>query len=81
MGQFSTSTRVIFACRFTNRKGIQPWIQLVALSFLEPFVLDEDHWSLVTMWMGETSIFKRLFSVNKVAKLLESRKSSVLLLR
>lgn len=66
---------------YFNRKGIQPWIQLVALSLLEQFVLKEDHWSLVTMWMGETSIFKRLFSVNKVAKLLASRKSSVLLLR
>ena len=66
---------------YFNRKGIQPWIQLVALSLLEQFVLKEDHWSLVTMWMGETSIFKRLFSVNKVGKLLESRKSSVLLLR
>jgi len=67
--------------RYFNRKGIQPWIQLVALSSLEAFILEEDHWSLVTMWMGETSIFKRLFSVNKVAKLLKSRKSSVLLLR
>ncbi|MBU4278117.1 MAG: universal stress protein [Proteobacteria bacterium] len=66
---------------YFNGKGIQPWIQLVALSYLEPFILEQDHWSLVTMWMGETSIFKRLFSVNKVAKLLESRKSSVLLLR
>ncbi|MCB2190623.1 MAG: universal stress protein [Deltaproteobacteria bacterium] len=66
---------------YFNRKGIQPWVQLVALSSLEQFVLKEDHWSLVTMWMGESSIFKRLFSVNKVAKLLESRKSSVLLLR
>ena len=67
--------------RYFNRKGIQPWIQLVALSSLESFILEEDHWNLVTMWMGETSIFKRLFSVNKVAKLLESRNSSVLLLR
>ncbi len=67
--------------RYFNRKGIQPWVQLVALSSLEEFILKEDHWSLVTMWIGETSIFKRLFSVNKVAKLLQSRKSSVLLLR
>jgi nucleotide-binding universal stress UspA family protein len=66
---------------YFNRKGLQPWIQLVELSSLEPFILEQDHWSLVTMWMGETSIFKRLFSVNKVAKLLKSRKSSVLLLR
>ena len=67
--------------RYFDRKVIQPWIQLVAPSSLEPFLLEEDHWSLVTMWMGETSIFKRLFSVNKVAALLNSRKSSVLLLR
>jgi len=67
--------------RYFNRKGIQLWVQLVALSSLEQFILEEDHWSLVTMWMGEKSIFKRLFSVNKVAKLLQSRKSSVLLLR
>lgn len=67
--------------RYFNRKGIQPWIQMVALSSLEEFILKEDHWSLVTMWIGETSIFKRLFSVNKVAKLLQSRRSSVLLLR
>jgi nucleotide-binding universal stress UspA family protein len=67
--------------KYFNRKGIQPWIQMVEQSSLEQFILKEDHWSLVTMWMGETSIFKRLFSVNKVAKLLKSRKSSILLLR
>ncbi|MBW2363691.1 MAG: universal stress protein [Deltaproteobacteria bacterium] len=62
-------------------KNIQPWIELVEISCLEKFISQENQWSLVTMWMGEKSIFEKIFHSSKVKTLLKNSRSSVLMLR
>jgi len=62
-------------------KNIQPWIELVEISGLDNFVSQKGQWSLIAMWMGEKSIFEKIFQSSKVKTLLKNSISPVLLLR
>ena len=62
-------------------KHIQPWIELVEISDLDKFISQQNQWGLVTMWMGEKSIFEKVFHSSKVRTLLKNSRSPVLLLR
>lgn len=62
-------------------KNIQSWIELVEISDLDKFISQTNQWSLITMWMGEKSVFEKIFHSSKVKTLLKNSRSSVLLLR
>lgn len=77
----SVENKLDWLLRYFLGKDIQPWLQVVALADLERFILEEDHWSLITMWLGTSSMMERIFSKDKVARLLNSSRASILLLR
>ena len=77
----SVQTKLGMLQSYYLSRRIQPWIELVELSDLEAFIAGENRWSLIAMWMGKQSVFRRIFFDSKVEKLISNSRSSVLLLK
>ncbi len=73
--------KLAWLINYYSARKIFPCIELVELRHLEAFVARRARWGLMAMWMGKKSILERVFSGNKLSRLLKANESSVLLLR
>lgn len=62
-------------------RNIRAWIQLVDASSLESFMGQAAQKDLVALWMGKQSFLDKIFSRQRLSKLIATAKSSVLVLR
>ncbi len=62
-------------------RNIRAWIQLVEAPSLETFIGQAAQKDLVALWMGKQSFLDKIFSRQRLSKLIATAKSSVLVLR
>ncbi len=62
-------------------RSIRAWIQLVDASSLESFIGQAAQKDLVALWMGKQSFLNKIFSRQRLSKLIATAKSSILVLR
>ncbi len=67
--------------RYYHERGIDPWIELVDIAFLDSFIAQEARWGLMALWMGKQSILEKALPRSKVNKLIKGSDASVLILR
>lgn len=67
--------------RYYRARGLEPWVELVEISSLDPFISQEAQWGLMALWMGKKSMLEKLFPRGKVGRLIKASESSVLILR
>ncbi len=66
---------------YYHERGIDPWIELVDIDFLDSFIAKEARRGLMALWMGKQSILEKAFPRSKVNKLIKGSDTSVLILR
>jgi nucleotide-binding universal stress UspA family protein len=67
--------------RYYHERGIDPWIEMVDIAFLDSFVARDARWGLMALWMGKQSILEKAFPKSKLDKLIKRSDASVLILR
>ncbi len=67
--------------RYYQERGIDPWIELVDIAYLDSFIAKEARRGLMALWMGKQSILEKAFPRSKVNKLIKGSDASVLILR
>jgi len=74
--------RMIELLRYYNDRQISAWIKLLDSDDVKDYVTDSSREAIVALWMGgKQSLIQRIFSRSLVDKLLETTKSSLLILR
>jgi nucleotide-binding universal stress UspA family protein len=74
-------TRMVELLKYYNEKEIGAWVKLIDSQDLKEYVTLSSRDSIVALWMGKESLIKKLFSISTVDKLLETTRSSLLILR
>ena len=67
--------------RYYLARDIEPWIELVEISYLDSYIARETNRRLVALWMGKKSIIEKVLPRSKVSRLIKGSDSSVLILR
>ena len=68
--------------KYYNDLGISAWIKLLESKDVKDYVTQSSRKAIVALWMGgKESLLKKLFSRSMVDKLLETTRSSLLILR
>jgi nucleotide-binding universal stress UspA family protein len=67
--------------RYYHDRGIDPWIEVVDIAFLDSFIAEKAQEGLMALWMGKQSILEKAFSKSQVGKLIKGSDTSVLILR
>jgi nucleotide-binding universal stress UspA family protein len=67
--------------RYYHERGIDPWIEVVDIAFLDSFIAEKAREGLMALWMGKQSILEKAFSKSQVGKLIKGSDTSVLILR
>jgi nucleotide-binding universal stress UspA family protein len=67
--------------RYYHDRGIDPWVQLVDIAFLNAFIAEKAKEGLMALWMGKQSILEKAFPKSQVSQLIKGSDSSVLILR
>jgi len=74
--------RMVDLLRYYNDRKINAWIKLINCKDVKDFVTNSSKEAIVALWMGgEQSLLKKLFSRTMVDKLLETTRSSLIILR
>ena len=74
--------RMVELLRYYNDRKINTWVKLISSQDVKDFVFSVSQKAIVALWMGgKQSLIKKLFSHKMVDKLLETTKSSLLILR
>ena len=79
--QNEMETRMIDLLKYYNEREIGAWVKLIDSDDLNEYVTASSREGIVALWMGKESLLKKLFSLSMVDKLLETTKSSLLILR
>ncbi len=75
-------SRMIELLRYYNDREINTWVKVINSDDVKSYVTDASREAIVALWMGgKQSLIKKLFSRSMVDKLLETTKSSLLILR
>ena len=67
--------------RYYTKQKIRARVTTVDVSMLDEFIREAAERSLIALWMGHQSLLSQIFSQNRVAKLVRTANSSVLILR
>jgi hypothetical protein len=67
--------------RYYTARKISAWIKLVSLDTLEEYVARASREGMIGLWIGKKSLLKKIFSRDLVGRLVNSSRSSVLILR
>ncbi len=74
--------RMVELLRYYNDREISAWVKLIDSEDVKDYVTNSSREAIVALWMGgKQSLIKKLFSRSMVDKLLETTKSSLLILR
>lgn len=74
--------RMVTLLRYYNDREISAWVKLIDSEDVKNYVTDSSREAIVALWMGgRQSLIKKLFSRSMVDKLLETTKSSLMILR
>ena len=74
--------RMVELLRYYNDREISSWVKLIDSENVKDYVTNSSREAIVALWMGgKQSLIKKLFSRSMVDKLLETTKSSLLILR
>ena len=74
--------RMVELLRYYNDREISAWVKLIDSKDVKDYVTNSSREAIVALWMGgKQSLIKKLFSRSMVDKLLETTKSSLLILR
>ncbi len=74
--------RMVTLLRYYNDREISAWVKLIDSEDVKSYVTDSSREAIVALWMGgRQSLIKKLFSRSMVDKLLETTKSSLMILR
>ncbi|MFW6080890.1 MAG: universal stress protein [Desulfosalsimonas sp.] len=65
---------------YTDR-GVKAWVRLVDSASLKSFVAQAEKNNLLALWMGKESLLDRIFSRQRLADMVKSAESSILILR
>lgn len=79
--QNAMESRMIDLLKYYNDRNVGAWVKLIDSGDLNEHVTNASREGLVALWMGKESLLKKLFSMSMVDKLLESTRSSLLILR
>jgi nucleotide-binding universal stress UspA family protein len=79
--QNEMETRMIDLLKYYNDREIGAWVKLIDSDDLNEYVTASSREGMVALWMGKESMLKKLFSLSMVDKLLETSRSSLLILR
>lgn len=74
-------TRMVELLKYYNERQIGAWVTLIDSSDVKNYVASFSGHSIVALWMGKESLIKKLFTPSMVDRLLETTKSSLLILR
>ncbi len=75
-------SRMVDLLRYYNDKEISAWVKVINSEDVKDFVTTSSREAIVALWMGgKQSLIKKLFSRSLVDKLLETTKSSLMILR
>jgi len=73
--------RMVHLLKYYNDLEINAWLKLIDAGDIEDYVIQSSREAIVALWMGKQSLIKKLFSHSMVDKLLETTRSSLLILR
>jgi hypothetical protein len=75
-------SRMVELLRYYNDREINTWVKVINSEDVKNYVTTASREAIVALWMGgKQSLIKKLFSRSMVDKLLETTKSSLLILR
>jgi nucleotide-binding universal stress UspA family protein len=75
-------SRMVELLRYYNDRKINTWVKVINSEDVKSYVTNSSREAIVALWMGgKQSLIKKLFSRSMVDKLLETTKSSLLILR
>ncbi len=75
-------SRMVELLTYYNERMVNAWLKLIDSESVKEYVTNASKKAIVALWMGgKQSLLQRLFSQSMVDKLLETSKSSVLILR
>lgn len=73
--------RMIELLKYYNEREINVWVKLLESAYVKEYVTNSSKEAIVALWMGKQSLINKLFFQGMVDKLLETTKSSLLILR
>ena len=74
--------RMVELLKYYNDREVGAWVKLLNSDNVKEYVTTSSREAIIALWMGgKQSLIKRLFSQSMVDKLLETTKSSLLILR
>jgi len=74
--------RMVELLKYYNDREIGAWVKLLDIDDVKDYVTHSSRESIIALWMGgKQSLIRKLFSRSMVDKLLETTKSSLLILR
>jgi nucleotide-binding universal stress UspA family protein len=73
--------RMVELLKYYNDREINVWVKVLDSEEVKKYVTNSSREAIVALWMGKESLLKMLFSQSMVDKLLETTKSSLLILR
>ncbi len=73
--------RMVELLKYYNDREINVWVKILDSEEVKNYVTNSSREAIVALWMGKESLLKILFSKSMVDKLLETTKSSLLILR
>ena len=74
--------RMVELLRYYNDREISAWVKLIDSEVVKDYVTASSREGIVALWMGgKQSLIKKIFSRSMVDKLLETTKSSLMILR
>ena len=73
--------RMVELMKYYNDLEINVWVKVLDSEQVGNYVTNSSREAIVALWMGKESLLKKLFSQSMVDKLLETTKSSLLILR
>ena len=74
--------RMVDLLKYYNDRKISAWIKLISSEDVKDYVTNSSKVAIVALWMGgKQSLLKKVFSRTMVDKLLETTRSSLLILR
>ena len=73
--------RMVELLKYYNEREINIWVNLLKSGDVKEYVTTSSKEAIVALWMGKQSLIKKLFFQSMLDKLLETSKSSLLILR
>ena len=74
-------SRMVELLKYYNEREINIWVKLLETDDVKEYVTNSSKEAIVALWMGKQSLISKIFFQSMVDKLLETTKSSLLILR